>query len=53
MWLEKFVFFGKSFSPTSNCQIVAEQLPLGSSISLGKYLLGAMYNLLHQVAISL
>jgi hypothetical protein len=24
MWLEKFVFYGKSFGPTSNCQIIAE-----------------------------
>jgi hypothetical protein len=24
MWLEKFVFYGKSFGPTSNCHIVAE-----------------------------
>jgi hypothetical protein len=53
MWLEKLVFCGKSFSPTSNCQIVAEQLAHGSSIPLGKYLLGAVYNLLHQVAVSL
>jgi hypothetical protein len=31
----------------------AEQLALGSSIPLGKYLLGVVYNLLHQVSISL
>jgi hypothetical protein len=53
MWLEKFVFCGKSFGPTSNCQIVAERLALGSSIPLGKCLLGAVYNLLHQVVVSL
>jgi hypothetical protein len=53
MWLEKFIFCGKSFGPTSNCQIVAERLAIGSYIPLGKYLLGAMYNLLHQVAVSL
>jgi hypothetical protein len=52
MWL-KFVFSRKSFSPTSNYQIVVEQLAPGSSIPLDKYLLGAMYNLLHQVAVSL
>jgi hypothetical protein len=54
MWLENFVFCGKSFDPTtSNCQIIAERLGYGSSIPLGKYLLGAVYNLLHQVAVSL
>jgi hypothetical protein len=31
MWHEKFVFCGKSFGPTSYCQIVAERLALGSS----------------------
>jgi hypothetical protein len=53
MWLEKFVFCGKSFGPASNYQIVAERLAIGSSIPLSKYLLGALYNLLHQVAVSL
>jgi hypothetical protein len=53
MWLEKFVFCGKSFGPTSNCQIVAERLALGSSFPLGKYLLGVVYHLLHQVSVSL
>jgi hypothetical protein len=53
MWLEKFVFCGKSFGPTSNCQIVAERLALGSSFPLGKYLLAVVYHLLHQVSVSL
>jgi hypothetical protein len=53
MWLEKFVFCGKSFGPTSNCQIIAERLTHGSSIPIGNYLLGVVYNLLHQVAVSL
>jgi hypothetical protein len=53
MWLEKFVFCGKSFGTTSNYQIVAEQLAAGSRIPLGKYLLGAVYILLHQVAVIL
>jgi hypothetical protein len=52
-WLEKFVFCGKSFGPTSNFQIVAERLALGSSFPLGKYLLGTVYHLLHQVFVSL
>jgi hypothetical protein len=53
MWLEKFIFCGKSFGPTSNYQIVAERLVVGSCIPLGKYLLGAVYNLLHQMVVSL
>jgi hypothetical protein len=53
MWLEKFVFCRKSFGPTFNCQIVVEQLAHSSSIPLGKYLLGVVYNILHQVVVSL
>jgi hypothetical protein len=44
MWLEKIVFCGKSFGPTSNYQIIDEQLAIGSSIPLAKDLLGAVYN---------
>jgi hypothetical protein len=47
MWLEKFVFFGKTFGPTTNHQIVAERLAAGNCIPLAKYLLGAVYHLLH------
>jgi hypothetical protein len=46
MWLEKFVFCGKTFGP-ANYQIVAEQLAAGNRVPLGKYLLGAVYHLLH------
>jgi hypothetical protein len=53
MWLEKFVFYGKTFGPTANHQIVAERLAAGNHIPLGKYILGAVYYLLHQVAVSL
>jgi hypothetical protein len=53
MWLEKFVFYGKSFGRIANHQIVAERLAAGNLIPLGKYLLGAVYHLLHQVAVSL
>jgi hypothetical protein len=37
MWLEEFVFYGKSFGPTSNYHIVGEWLAAGSfwQISLG------------------
>jgi hypothetical protein len=53
MWLEKFVFCGKNFSPTANYHIVAEWLAAGSRIPLRIYLLGVVYHLLHQVAGSL
>jgi hypothetical protein len=46
MWLEKFVFYGNTFGPTTNYQTVAEQLAAGNHIPLGKYLLGAVYHLL-------
>jgi hypothetical protein len=51
MWLEKFVFCGKTFGPTATYQIVAERLAGGDYIPLGKYHLGVVYNLLHQVAL--
>jgi hypothetical protein len=47
MWLENFFFYGKTFGPTSNYQVVAERLAAGNHIPLGKYLLGAVYHLLH------
>jgi hypothetical protein len=53
MWLEKFVFCGKTFGPTANYQIVVERLADSDYIPFGKYLLGAVYNLLYQVAVSL
>jgi hypothetical protein len=43
----------KTFGPTANYHIVAEQLTAGNRIPLGKYLLGAVYHLLHQVAVIL
>jgi hypothetical protein len=53
MWLEKFVFCGKSIGPTSNYQIVSELLVTGNHILLGIHLLGAIYNLLHHVSVNL
>jgi hypothetical protein len=53
IWLEKFVFYGKTFGTTANYQMVAEQLAAGNCTPLGGYLLGAVYNLLHQVSVSL
>jgi hypothetical protein len=42
MWLEKFVFCGKNFSPTANYHIVAEWLAAGNRIPLRIYLLGVL-----------
>jgi hypothetical protein len=53
MWLEKFVFCGKTFGPTANYQVVAERLAAGNHIPLGKYLFSVVYHLVHQVAVSL
>jgi hypothetical protein len=49
MWLEKSVFCGPTCGPTTNMQPMAERLVNGSTIPLGKHLLGAVYQLLHQV----
>jgi len=50
MWLDKFVFYGRSVGPTSVYLSVAERLADGSRFPLGQYLLGSVYHLLHQVA---
>jgi len=44
MWLDKFVFCGRSTRPTSVYLAAAERLANG-----GRYLLGSAYHLLHQV----
>jgi hypothetical protein len=53
MWLEKFIFCGKTVGPTTNMQSIVESLATGHLILLGKYLLGSIYSLLHQVSIKL
>jgi hypothetical protein len=53
MWLEKFIFCGKTISPTTNLQFIAEYLATGHLIHLGKHLLGSVYSLLHQVSVKL
>ena len=53
MWLEKFIFCGKSASPTSTTQSLAEALVRGAAVPLGKHLLGSVYYMLHQVAVKL
>ena len=50
MWLEKFIFCGKSVGPTNNNLKLAENLATGNPIPLGKHLLGSVYHLLHQVS---
>jgi len=50
MWLDKFVFCGRSAWPTSVYLAAAERLANGGRFPLGRYLLGAAYHLLHQVA---
>lgn len=53
MWLERFIFCGKTCGPTSNMQAIAEALANGGVIPLGKHLLGSVYSLLHQVSVKL
>jgi len=50
MWLDNFVFCGRSVGPTSVYLSAAERLADGCRFPLGRYLLGSAYHLLHQVA---
>jgi hypothetical protein len=50
MWLDKFIFYGRSVGPTCVYLAAAESLANGARFSLGRYLLGSTYHLLHQVA---
>jgi len=49
MWLDKFVFCGRSVGPTSVYLSAAERLANGGRFPLGRYLLGSAYYHLHQV----
>ena len=49
MWLDKFVFYGRSVGPTSVYLSAAERLADGGRFPLGRYLLGSACHLLHQV----
>jgi len=49
MWLDKFIFCGRSVGPTSFYLSAAERLADGGRFPLGRYLLGSVYHLLHQV----
>ena len=53
MWLDHYLFCGVSVSPTTNFQTIAERLAANTKLPLGKYLLGALYHTLHQVAVKL
>ena len=53
MWLEKFIFCGKTTGPTNNTLKMAETLASGNPVPLGKHLLGLVYHLLHQVSAKL
>lgn len=50
MWLEKYLFYGSSCSPTANYWYLAERLSCSADIPLGKCLLGSLYHLMHQVS---
>jgi len=50
MWLDKFLFCGLSVGPTSVYLSTVEKLADGGRFPLGRYLLGSVYHLLHQVA---
>jgi hypothetical protein len=49
MWLCRFIFYGKANEPTLNHIAMATQLAGGKRITLGKYLLGSVYHMLHQI----
>ncbi|XP_066353170.1 uncharacterized protein [Miscanthus floridulus] len=50
MWLEKFIFCGRSVGPTNAFLPAAELLANGVRFPLGRYLLSSTYHLLHQVS---
>ena len=53
MWLERFIFYGSSCGLTYNHKLMVEHLAVGKDIPLEKFLLGAAYHLMHQVAAQL
>src|SRR5688572_19835838 len=53
MWLEKHLFYGRIVGPSSNTQALAEALSRGSSVPLGKHLLGSAYHMMHQISVKL
>ena len=53
MWLDQYLFCGVSVTPTTNFQTIAERLAANNPLSLGKFLLGALYHTLHQSAMKI
>lgn len=53
LWLERFVFYDTTTVPTSNMQHIAQALSEGKLLPLGKYFLGATYQLLQQASAKL
>ena len=53
MWLEKFIFYGKTADPTNNTFKTVETLAGGNPAPLGKHLIGSVYRLLHRVSTKL
>jgi hypothetical protein len=47
LWLERFVFYGSTCAPTANFLHFAEALVRKEKIPLGRYLIGATYQMLH------
>lgn len=50
MWLEHFIFCGKSVAPVVQYQRLVEHLGGGNNFPVGKHLLGSVYRLLHEVS---
>ena len=50
MWLDIYVFCGQVYAPTSNYHALAEKIAVNSEILLGKFVLGALYNLMNRVS---
>nr|AGT16077.1 hypothetical protein SHCRBa_014_L10_F_80 [Saccharum hybrid cultivar R570] len=50
MWLEKFIFCGRSVGPTNTFLPAAELLANGVRFPLGRYILSSTYHLLQQVS---
>jgi len=50
MWLDKFIFCDRSVGPTFVYLSAAERLANHNRFPLGRYLLGSVHHLLHQVA---
>jgi hypothetical protein len=50
MWLDRYLFYGQSYTPTFNYQVLEEKISVNLEIPLGKYLLGALYHLMNQVS---